>query len=136
VQLVEQHLLRRSDPCYQAIDQAAFAAKNLYNQANYQIRQAFVHRGKYLPYAAVFRLLKHHEAYRALPRKVSNSILIQLHTNWIAFFKQMDAYRQDPAKFQARPRLAFRTKTRKKDASCLSMTSKLWANAPSRKRGS
>jgi putative transposase len=105
VQLVEQHLIRRSDPGYPAIDQAAFAAKNLYNQANYQIRQAFIHRDKYLPYAAVFRLLKHHAAYRALPRKVSNSILIQLHTNWVAFFKAMDAYRQDPSKFEARPRI-------------------------------
>ena len=105
MQLVEQHVIRRSNPCYQAIDQAAFASKNLYNQANYQIRQAFIHRGTYLPYAAAFRLLKYHEAYRALPRKVSNSILIQLHTNWVAFFKAMDAYRQDPSKFQARPRI-------------------------------
>ncbi len=39
MQLVEQHLIRRSDPRYAAIDQAAFASKNLYNQATYQIRQ-------------------------------------------------------------------------------------------------
>src|SRR6185437_976014 len=103
VQLVEQHLIRRSDPCYQAIDQAAFASKNLYNQSNYQIRQAFMHQGKYLPYAVIFHRLKHHEAYRALPRKVSNSILIALHHNWVAFFKEMDAYREDPSRFLGRP---------------------------------
>jgi hypothetical protein len=33
MQLVEQHLIRKTDPCYAAIDAAAFASKNLYNQA-------------------------------------------------------------------------------------------------------
>src|ERR1700680_3623669 len=51
MQLVEQHLIRKTDPLYTAIDQAAFASKNLYNQANYLIRQAYLHEGKYLPYA-------------------------------------------------------------------------------------
>src|SRR6266536_3092642 len=96
MQLVEQHLIRRSDPRFAAIDQAAFASKNLYNQANYQIRQAFLHEGKYLPYVEIFHRLKHHEAYCALPRKVSNSILIQLHKNWVAFFKANEAYQEDP----------------------------------------
>jgi IS605 OrfB family transposase len=91
MKLVEQHVIKQDDPRFALIDQAAFASKNLYNQANYQIRQAFIHEGKYLPYAAIFHRLKPTSAYCALPRKVSNSILIQLHTNWIAFFKEMDA---------------------------------------------
>jgi putative transposase len=74
VKLVEQHLIRKIDPRYTVIDQAAFASKNLYNQATYQIRQAFIHEGKYLPYAEVFHRIKHMECYQALPRKVSNSI--------------------------------------------------------------
>src|SRR2546423_7475729 len=103
--LVEKHLIRKSDPRFAVIERAAFASKNLYNQANYQIRQAYIHEGKYLPYAEVFQRLKHHEAYCALPRKVSNSILIQLHKNWIAFFKGNAAYREDPSKFLGRPKL-------------------------------
>jgi hypothetical protein len=59
VKLVEQHI-RKSDPRFVAIDGAAFASKNLYNQANYQIRQAFIHEGKYLPY---------NEAYKEDPAK-------------------------------------------------------------------
>ena len=37
MQLVEQHLIRKTDPRFAVIDQAAFASKNLYNQAAYQI---------------------------------------------------------------------------------------------------
>jgi putative transposase len=93
VQLVERHLIRHQDARFAVIDQAAFASKNLYNQANYHVRQAFIHEGTYLPYAAIFHRLKQHEAYRALPRKVSNAILIQLHHNWDSFFEGMEANR-------------------------------------------
>jgi len=48
MQLVEQQLIRKTDPRYAAIDRAAFASKNLCNQANYHIRQAYIHEGKYL----------------------------------------------------------------------------------------
>src|SRR5437588_2862344 len=105
MKLVEQHLIRRSDPRFASIDRAAFASKNLYNQANYQIRQAYIHEGKYLPYAEIFHRLKHHEAYCTLPRKVSNAILIQLHKNWLSFFEAMEAYREDPSHFSGHPRI-------------------------------
>ena len=62
IQLVEQHLIRKRYPRFAAIDRAAFASKNLYNQANYQIRQAYILERKYLPYAEIFHQLKHHEA--------------------------------------------------------------------------
>ena len=105
MQLVEQHLIRKTDPRYASIDAAAFASKNLYNQATYQIRQAFIHEGKYLPYAEIFHRVKPMECYQALPRKVSNSILILIHQNWRAFFKANEAYKEDPSKFLGRPNI-------------------------------
>src|SRR6266516_1385359 len=90
MQLVEQHLIRTRDPRFAAIDRAAFASKNLYNQANYQIRQAYILERKYLTYAEIFHQLKHHEAYCALPRKVSNAILRQLDKNWKSFYKDKE----------------------------------------------
>jgi len=105
MQLVEQHLIRRDDARFAVIDQAAFASKNLYNQANYQIRQVYIHEGKYLPYAEVFHRVKQMDCYKALPAKVANSILILLHKNWIAFFEALEAYKADPSVFTGRPRL-------------------------------
>jgi putative transposase len=55
VQLVEQHCIGKSNSRFAAIDAAAFASKNLYNQATYQIRQAYLGEGKDLPYAEIFR---------------------------------------------------------------------------------
>jgi uncharacterized phage-like protein YoqJ len=40
MQLVEQHVIDKSDSRYAVIDEAAFKSKNLYNAALYEIRQA------------------------------------------------------------------------------------------------
>ena len=105
MQLVEQHVITNTDPRFAAIDAAAFHAKNLYNAANYLVRQTFIFEQRYLGYAAIFHLIKHHEVYTALPRKVSNDILRQLDKNWRAFFAACAAYREDPSKFVGRPKL-------------------------------
>ncbi|WP_040443876.1 hypothetical protein [Ktedonobacter racemifer] len=103
MQLVERHLIRLHDARFAVIDQAAFASKNLYNQANYHVRQAFIHEGTYLPYAVIFHRLKQHEAYQALPRKVSNAILIQLHKNWISFFARNGGLSRRPLRLHGTP---------------------------------
>src|SRR5579859_6773587 len=105
MQLVEQHVISKADPRFVPIDAAAFKAKNLYNAANYLVRQAFIFEHRYVGYAELFHLLKHHDAYTALPRKVSNDILRQLDKNWRAFFAACEAYREDPSKFVGRPKL-------------------------------
>ena len=105
MQLVEQHVINRGDPRYAAIDAAAFASKNLYNAALYDIRQAFIHEGQYLNYHEMDKRMQSHEAYKALPAKVSQQILLLLHKNWIAFFEARKAYEEDPSRFTGRPKL-------------------------------
>src|SRR6266487_1711520 len=105
MQLVEQHVIDKKDPRYVIIDVAAFASKNLYNAANYEIRQAFIHQGRYLNYHEIQRRMQSHEAYKALPAKVSQQVLMQLHHDWESFFKAQAAYEEDPSKFRGHPSL-------------------------------
>jgi len=105
VQLVEQHCIDKKDPCYSVIDEAAFKSKNLYNAALYEVRQAFFTDGIYLTYNEIQKRMQSHEAYKALPAKVSQQILILLDKNWISFKEGLEAYNEDPSKFTGRPRL-------------------------------
>jgi putative transposase len=105
IQLVEQHLVRQGDPDFERIDRVAFAAKNLYNKANYLVRQAFIFEHRYIGYGGTFHLLKKSDEYCALPRKVSNQVLLQLDQDWQAFFAAMRAWREDPTQFLGRPGL-------------------------------
>lgn len=105
MQLVEQHVIERGDPRFAAIDAAAFASKNLYNAALYIIRQSYIHERQYLDYNAMDKIMQKHEAYRALPAKVSQQILRLLDKNWVAFFEGRKAYEEDPSKFTGPPKL-------------------------------
>jgi len=105
MQLVEQHCIDKKDPRYAIIDEAAFKSKNLYNAALYEIRQAFIHQGVYLPYEEMDKRMQSHEAYKALPAKVSQQLLRLLAKNWESFFEARAAYEEDPSKFTGRPRL-------------------------------
>jgi putative transposase len=105
VQLVEQHCISKSDPRYSVIDEAAFKSKNLYNVALYEMRQAFIHQGIYLSHEEMDKRMQSHEAYRALPAKVSQQVLRQLADSWKAFREAKAAYEADPSKFTGRPKL-------------------------------
>src|SRR5215471_436185 len=105
MQLVEQHVIDRKDPRYSVIDEAAFKSKNLYNAALYEMRQAFFHYGVYLSYEEMDKRMQPHEAYRALPAKVSQHVLKQLADAWKAFREAKAAYEEDPSTFTGRPRL-------------------------------
>ena len=105
MQLVERHVIRRTDPRFKAIDAAAFASKNLYNAANYVVRQSFIHEGVYLTYHEMDHCMQGHEAYRALPAKVAQWVLRLLDQNWQSCFMARAAWRDDPAKFLGCPKL-------------------------------
>ena len=112
MQLAEQHVITQTDSRYVAIDAAAYASKNLYNAALYEIRQAFIHHGNYLTYGVMDKRMQSHEAYQALPSKVAQQVLRLLEQNWKAFFEALKVYKQTPSKFKARPRLpAYKHKT-------------------------
>ena len=61
MQLVEQHVIKRDDPRYTTIDEAAFKSKNLYNAALYEIRQSFIFQRKYLNYQKMDKLMQQKE---------------------------------------------------------------------------
>jgi putative transposase len=45
------------------------------------------------------------DAYQALPSKVANQVLLQLHRAWVSFFEAMKVYGEHPEKFTGRPKL-------------------------------
>src|SRR5260370_22264203 len=105
MQLVERHVIQRADPRFKPIDAAAFASKNLYNAANYAVRQSFIREGVYLNYHEMHRRMKDHEAYQALPAKVAQWGLRLLDKNWRSFFEARSAWQTDPSKLLGPPKL-------------------------------
>jgi putative transposase len=104
MQLTERHIIKSTEHRFTEIDALAFKSKNLYNAANYVIRQSFIYGWGYLGYNEMNRLMKSHEAYKALPESVSQQILMVLDKNWKSFFEAVKAYKVDDSKFTGCPK--------------------------------
>jgi IS605 OrfB family transposase len=105
MQLAERHIIKSTEHRFAEIDELAFKSKNLYNAANYVIRQSFVYGWSYINYNEMNRLMKSHQAYKAMPAKVSQQILMILDKNWKSFFEAVKAYKVDDCKFTGCPKL-------------------------------
>jgi putative transposase len=103
--LVEKHLIKKSDPRWEVIDHAAFLAKNLYNLANYHVRQHFFSRKRPLSLKQLYVAVKESLDYQALPRKVSQLVLISLLRSWKSYGEAKKGYEKDPLKFFGCPKI-------------------------------
>ncbi|NET54867.1 MAG: IS200/IS605 family element transposase accessory protein TnpB [Symploca sp. SIO2E6] len=105
MRLVEKHVVRKCCREGKEIDDLAFKSKNLYNRANYEIRQHFFKTNQILDYNFMTSRLKREESYCALPRKVSQQVLRCLDRNWKAWKEANKAYDKNPVKFLGKPKL-------------------------------
>ncbi len=105
MQLVERHIIKRGHNFFDECDTLCFASKNLYNCANYNIRQGFIFGKIYSNYNLLARALKGTIEYKALPAKVAQQVLRVLERNWRSFFAAVTEWRENPGKFTGRPKL-------------------------------
>ncbi len=105
MQLVDRHVIRNTSPFWAEIDDLAFRSKNLFNFANYQIRQRFIFQREYLNYNYMAAAVKDSPDYKALPAKVSQQILMRLDESWRSFFAAIKEWSIHPEKFLGRPKL-------------------------------
>ncbi|MGK7922445.1 MAG: RNA-guided endonuclease InsQ/TnpB family protein [Trichodesmium sp.] len=105
MRLVERHIIQNNHRFYAEIDRLCFLSKNLYNYANYLVRQSWIFEKKNLSYYDLQKTLSTQSDYQAMPAKVSQQILMILDRNWKSFLAANEVYKQNPSKFNARPRL-------------------------------
>jgi putative transposase len=89
MQLVERHIIKENHKLFKECDKLSFLSKNLYNIANYTIRQEFIKNNKYISFGELDNLFitTNQIDYRNLPAKVSKGILRILDRNWSSFFE-------------------------------------------------
>ena len=109
VQRVEKHNIKPTHPYYSMLDEFCFKSKNLYNFANYQIRQKFCETGEFINYSTMDKLLKQKDMefdYRNMPTAQSaQQCLRLLEKNWKSFFASVKDYKKNPSKYTGRPKL-------------------------------
>ena len=105
----ESHIIKPSNKFYKLLREKGQIAKNIYNHANYLVRQEFVNNGKWLRYVQVEKLLKTDSDYPDYwELELANSsqqILRDLDSNWKSFFKSIKDWAKHKDKYTGRPKL-------------------------------
>ena len=105
VQRVEQKVITHNHPKYKIIDEMSFNSKNLYNEANYVLRQEFINNGNYISYYDMNKEFKTHENYKACGSQPANCTLRLLDKNWKSYFRAIKDWKEHPEKYLGMPKL-------------------------------
>lgn len=105
VQRAETTIIKRSHPKFKIIDQQCFHSKNLYNEANYVIRQEFISNGEYIPYKKMNFDFKTHDNYKLCFSQPANCTLRLLDKNWKSYFTAIKDWKEHPDKYLGMPKL-------------------------------
>jgi putative transposase len=79
-------------------------AKNLYNLANYYVRQEFFYLGNWLRYYDLWYMLKEKEPYKKLPSQTAQQILKIVDKNWKSFFHALKDWKRHSKTYLGHPK--------------------------------
>lgn len=106
---VEKHIIKPNNKYYSLLDEFCYKSKNLYNCANYIIRQEFINNGKWIRYNDLDKLLKqegNNFDYKNMPlASTGQQCLKLLDKNWKSFFQSIKDYNKNSNKYLGRPKL-------------------------------
>ena len=109
IQQVEKHVIKKNHPYYNMFCEYTHLAKNLYNHANYLVRNEFTETGKWLRYRDLDKILKEDlefPDYRNMPASHSaQQVLRLLETNWKSFFRSIKDWSKNKDKYSGKPKL-------------------------------
>ncbi len=112
MQLVERHIIRKSNEFYKFIDEYSFKVKNLYNYTNYIIREEFIRTSKDENVKTTIpreydltKLLSKEEIYFNLMAQTSQQTIKLLYKNWKSFFVSIKDWSKNKNKYNGKPSL-------------------------------
>jgi putative transposase len=119
--LTASYRIAADDARWQALDRMAWLSKNIYNAANYLLRQAFFKDRKagierdaekrnwasYLNYAFLYREVRksYPQDYYALPKRVANETVKLLLQDWTSYDNAHANWEIEPHKYLGEPRI-------------------------------
>ena len=98
---VKQQVKQLSKEDYRNIKELSHIAKNLANQAIYNVRQYYFQEGKYLNYQKNYVLLKESENYKALNSNMAQQIMKEVDGMFQSFFALLELAKKGKYSFKA-----------------------------------
>ena len=101
----EKHHIKKVNLVYSFIDNLCFQSKNLYNYANYILRQKFIEDKEYISYPKLFQLCKTCDPYKDLGSNIGQTTLRILDKSWKSFLVSIKDYSKNSSKYLGKPKI-------------------------------
>ena len=101
----ERHIINQNHEMYTIVDEYCLKSKNLYNYANYIIRQSFIKEGVFIPYGKLTKEIKHHDPFKDIGSNSGQHTLKILEKNWKSYFASIKDWAKNPNKYLGKPRI-------------------------------
>ena len=105
VNRVEQQIIRKNNSIYDVVDQYCFYSKNVYNQANYIIRQEFINNNNKLSACDVQKLMQPMDCYKECGSQAAQKTIQLVDKMWKSYFKAIKDWKKNPSKYLGMPKL-------------------------------
>ena len=105
VNRVEQQIIRKNNPIYNVVDQYCFYSKNVYNQANYIMRQEFINNGNKIGAYEAQKLMQNMDCYKECGSQAAQKTIQLVDKMWKSYFKAIKDWKKNPSKYLGMPRL-------------------------------
>lgn len=102
---VEQQFIKKNHPLFKIVDRHCFYSKNVYNQANYLVRQAFIKENKILSAYDVQKIMQGMDCYKECGSQAAQKTIQLVDKMWKSFFKANKDYAKHPEKYLGKPKI-------------------------------
>lgn len=102
---VERHIITKNNSLWKSCDELCFQSKNLFNYANYIMRQSFINKEGIIMYNDLTKQLKASEPFKELGSNSSQHTLKMLCRDWKSFMALLKMYNKNPNSLLGRPKL-------------------------------
>lgn len=102
---VERHIINKNHKMFNICNQYCKLSKDLYNHANYIVRQEFIKNDTFLNYSHMAKLMKTEESFKTIGSNSGQHTLKILERNWKSFFVAIKDWSKNKSKYLGKPRL-------------------------------
>ena len=105
VNRVEQQIIKRNNPIFKIVDCYCLYSKNVYNEANYIMRQEFVNNGNKLNANDIQKLMQNMNCYKECGAQAAQKTIQLVDKMWKSFLVSIKDYYKNPNKYLGKPKL-------------------------------
>ena len=105
VNRTEQQIIKRNHYLWHIIDRYCLYSKNVYNEANYIVRQEFINNGKMLSAYDVQKIMQSMDCYKECGSQAAQKTIQLVDKMWKSYFKSIKDWGKHPSKYLGKPKL-------------------------------